>query len=241
MQDQTPKTSWINKVQEESWQAELLVSGAVIVALFYAPNFVITWLESIIYRADTFMVPFISMFSMFVMTGVYILIILLVIHFFIRAWWVAMLGLDFVFPNGVGDRPFMTMSKGVLDRYKRDLKAPKEEIKRLDDIGSLMFSVILTYLMIYFAISFWVIVIGLIMRIAYHFFPGIVEYQNYILLGLYILILIPAIKSYLRKRKKIESDEIDEKYYNFIKKQGKITYLIFYQPVTYTMTLIFSN
>lgn len=243
MHSESPaKPSWINKVQEESWQAELLVSGAVIVALFYAPSLVINWLEYFIYRADTFIAPFIGYFSLFIMTGVYILIILLVIHFILRAWWIALLGLDFVFPHGVGDKPYMTVTKGILDLYKRDFTAPQDEIKRLDKIGSLMFSIILTYIMVYIMIAFWVLVVGILLRIIYSFFPAIVDYQNYILLGLYILIFIPMIKSYFRKKKYKDNPEYaDNKMYTSMQRQGKFLYLLFYQPVTYTMTLIFSN
>lgn len=91
--------SWLQKLKEESWEAELLVSSVAIFGtfqLFDLINWVTNRFIDLLNPDQYFVGYFIVFFGLFAIS---ILISMFVIHFALRAYWVGLVGLNSVFPD----------------------------------------------------------------------------------------------------------------------------------------------
>lgn len=133
------KPKWLKKLEKESWQAELGISGAAIFATFQIPE-LFDWLEArlllslqdyALYYWDMILPMFI--FAGFVLTGIFIF------HLFIRALWIGLVGLNSVFPDG------FTANERFSKDFQRKLIADYGDIdgyiQELDRLGSGIFGV----------------------------------------------------------------------------------------------------
>ena len=130
--------AWLQKLKEESWEAELLIST---VAIFGTVQMfkLVDW--SIIYFVDTlapqdylfgFCICFISLIAVSVLATMF------VIHFMLRAYWVGLVGLNSVFPDyNLEESPY---SKIYTKKMLAILPKLKETIQEVDDICSVIFS-----------------------------------------------------------------------------------------------------
>jgi len=85
-----------------TWELEMLVSGAVLVGLFQLPPVVDGVLRHELPRFGTTLAVLLAGFGYFAVKGmVYALTVTFVVHAASRAYWVALVGLDSVFPRGV--------------------------------------------------------------------------------------------------------------------------------------------
>ncbi|GGF40764.1 hypothetical protein [Echinicola rosea] len=147
---------WLDNLQQESWQLELIISGFLIYALFSAFG---TLLENSTLAAAQENL-YSSIIAIFLVFSVFILMLNLCIHLILRGIWIAAIGLRSV----SGDinyeklklkgkfKPFLTEKVGPFDKY----------IGFLEKYSSVVFAN--TFLMIFFLFSVFV-VLGLILLI----------------------------------------------------------------------------
>jgi hypothetical protein len=137
---------WLQNLQENSWELELLISGGAVFTLIQFPDLFLNWCNSLI------PIVHISGFAVFViagLTGIKILTNGFILHLFLRSYWLSMVCLNYVFPQGINKtRPKMKFpfrTKHVSD----DLK---DQIMRVDQLCGLV---------IYCSIISTVILLGL--------------------------------------------------------------------------------
>ena len=122
-----------------TWELELLLSGAVLFALFQLPPLVesaFAWLEPRMGR-DLGVVSFMG--YVFTKTILYVLIVSFVVHLCLRAYWVALVGLDSVFPGGV--RWEHSSAGPIVQRIYRERFPPlASQISRIDNVCSVIFA-----------------------------------------------------------------------------------------------------
>jgi len=136
--------AWLKNLQENSWEVELLISGGAIFSLFQISNFYLEFMESI------------KITSHFAGTGVFIIMGMLGIkilttgffsHLFLRAIWLGMVCINYVFPKGISEK------KKNYAKPFRSKFSPNDnlyhEIQRVDRAsGLVMFFSILSLLVI---------------------------------------------------------------------------------------------
>lgn len=144
--------SWLQRLKNESWEAELLVSAVAIFAIFKSFG-VFDWIcDMFIDKLDTsqYFIGYMITFLGFLAFG--ILGALFVIHFSLRAYWIGLVGLNSVFPDySIEDSAY---SKTFTEKMMRKLPRLQDSIKNLDEICSVIFSVAFTLLMIYLYLGF---------------------------------------------------------------------------------------
>ncbi|MEM6806852.1 MAG: hypothetical protein AAF696_35955, partial [Bacteroidota bacterium] len=94
-------SGWLRKLADESWQAELIISGIAIVGALSLPELITkvsNWCFGTFAEDKFFLLGMIIMY-LYIMAGG--LIAAFLIHFFIRVLWIGMLGLSSVYPEGV--------------------------------------------------------------------------------------------------------------------------------------------
>lgn len=147
--DKMPK--WLKRVQENSWELELLISGGAIFSLFKLSDF---FQEFALTIRITNVASGLHLFTVFGMYGIKLLTIGFITHLLIRAYWVGQVCLNFAFPNGVLSRKEVSKKTPFKDVFesKDNLKSDLLEIDSIAGIA-LFLSIILTYLLVGFLIS----------------------------------------------------------------------------------------
>jgi len=140
----------LDRLQEDSWQLELLVSGFTIFGLFSAVELV----EIKIVEAQILGQVLKPFALIMVYTSCYILIFNLVIHLILRGLWIGALGLRYI----SGDIDFEVLN--YTDRFKNYLKKKivsyDKYVATLENYCSVLFAI--SFLMIFYLIAFLMIV-----------------------------------------------------------------------------------
>lgn len=147
MSTTTNTRSWLQRLKEESWEAELLVSTVAIFGTFKSfdlidsfTNTLINWLPDAYYYVVYF-IMFFGYIGLSILNGMFL------IHFVLRAYWIGLVGLSSVFPNySLEDSAY---SKIYTNKILAVLPNPKESIEKVDNLCSVIFSVGFTLLFLY--------------------------------------------------------------------------------------------
>ncbi|WP_440068207.1 hypothetical protein [Tenacibaculum discolor] len=149
----TETKGWLQRLKDESWEAELLVSAIAIFGSFklfdiigWIANFFIDFLNPSQYYIGYFI-------TFFGLIAVSILASMFVIHFFLRAYWVGLVGLNSVFPDySIEDSAY---SKIYTEKILSILPKLKDSIQKVDELCSVIFSVAFTFLLMYGYMAFF--------------------------------------------------------------------------------------
>lgn len=142
---------WLKKLQQESWELELLVSGFSILLLAKG----IDWLTNIkaFFEASlNFQIEIsniIIVFLAIVLLAVHALVLNLIIHLIFRGFWVGVVGLGSVAPNADFDK--LKYSKFFTEKLKIKVTSLDELVIRVDRISSVLFA--FAFLIIFLLIS----------------------------------------------------------------------------------------
>jgi len=147
--DNTAFKKLLNKLQEDSWQLELLISGFAIFGLFYAIEPV---KHAQIEAARGGETIFIQLFST-VRIFLYILIFNLILHVVIRGLWIGALGLRYV--SGDIDYKALNYSKKFTTYLKKKVGSFDSYIEKLENYCSLIFAI--SFLLIFYIISLTIV------------------------------------------------------------------------------------
>jgi len=149
---------WLKNLQENSWELELLVSGGAIFSLIQVSDL---FLETIGTMRITAHLPGIGIVMIVGMLGIKILTIGFIVHLILRAFWLGLVCINYVFPVGINADKL---------KHKRPFKPKhvegdmKEHIMRVDSLcGTIMFisiisAVAITGLLILFCIVIYLII-----------------------------------------------------------------------------------
>ena len=150
-QDDTQITQWLKKLQQESWQLELLVSAFTIFLLIQAMGAFYEFYEGLVYEFNLeSLLFFFYLFLGLVGLSIKALTVFLVLHLMLRGFWIGAIGLrsvqasiDF---NGLNYSPYFT------ERLKKKVVNLDNLVVMLDQICSVIFS--FSFLVISVLISF---------------------------------------------------------------------------------------
>ncbi|MEM7298969.1 MAG: hypothetical protein AAF391_11970, partial [Bacteroidota bacterium] len=131
-EEQTPK--WLQTIQLNSWEAELLISALVLYALFQVPDVLDRMSLSNFSRGSR-----IHQFTGFVETAIKMLSVGYITHILVRGIWVASVGFSYVFPKGVIEEKLKF--KG---NFKKELTHNGSLVKmvlRLEELSSMIYGI----------------------------------------------------------------------------------------------------
>jgi len=144
-------SDWIRKLQRESWELEMLTSGISIFLLFQIPSHLE---EANTYIADNFarnnLSAAVSLLLFMFHISAYVVIFNLLLHLISRGFWIGVIGLHSVFPEGV---KFEKLSYSELFNKKLKQNIPGLDVWTiyLDNVCSVIFG--FTFLIILSLIS----------------------------------------------------------------------------------------
>ncbi|MEM8847177.1 MAG: hypothetical protein AAGD17_08765, partial [Bacteroidota bacterium] len=130
--------SWLNRLKEESWEAELLVSAVAIFAVlkgFSAVDWlVIKFIDNL--DPSQYFVGYTVVVSGYLAIGV--LACMFIIHFALRAYWIGLVGLNSVFPDySLEDSAYSPI---YTEKLLQILPKLPKTINKVDELCSVIFS-----------------------------------------------------------------------------------------------------
>ncbi|WP_374603965.1 hypothetical protein [Arenimonas sp.] len=121
-----------------TWEIELLLSGATVFALVQLAGALPDWGGYLLPRLTDFWQQIVRLVLIYLQCGVILLCVAFVLHLLLRAYWVALVGMDSVYPGGLqSDR----MRGGPVGRdwVARRWTAMPDQIEQADNLSSVVF------------------------------------------------------------------------------------------------------
>ncbi|CAN5365011.1 hypothetical protein BH10BAC4_BH10BAC4_25600 [soil metagenome] len=151
---ETPQ--WLKHLQENSWEAEILISGGAIFSLFQLADGLIGALD---YIKEAMPFAGLNFGFVLIMTAVRGVTICFVIHLILRGLWIALVCLNSVYPDGINFNKIKLTGRYLEQAKKADLQ---KQILRLDNLSALIF---------FASFLFIVIIIGIIIVYGVTMYP----------------------------------------------------------------------
>ncbi len=140
----------LDRLQEDSWQLELLISGFAIFGLFYLTDPLYHYFQNARLNDNEMAIGFYRI----AILSVYILIFNLFFHVLLRALWIGSLGLRYV--SGEIEYDKLNYSEKFTTYLKKKVGSFDDYISKLENLSSLMFAI--SFLLIFYVIAFFIIV-----------------------------------------------------------------------------------
>lgn len=233
------KPKWMKILEKQSWQAELVISGAAIFGSLQLPGTINELIDfGIYYISDKTSVLF-YVFSFYLMAVAVILIVNFIIHFVLRALWIGMLGLVSVYPKGI-NHEFESYSEDYNQKIKKEFPDINQFNQRLDNLCSIMFAGTALYAMIFLSIIIAGLVLALLTNLIHSFFP---QWDfTLIFLSIAIPLLLPGMLQSIFLLKNLREKEWVKKiHFPIYKNYAKGMFNIFYTPVNYIQLTLGTN
>lgn len=153
------KPAWLKKLEEESWQAELIISGLAIYGTLLIPDLVEWLLDWCLASVDPRFFTLLYLFFIYLGIAAYMLIFIFIGHFVLRAVWIGLVGLNSVYPGGINENS-ETYARHFLQQFRADHPDQNKRIDQLDQVCSVLFALGAQLVMIFMAINVDIAIIG---------------------------------------------------------------------------------
>lgn len=247
MQNTPPEPRSFHDLEGRSWNLELIISGAAIVLATYLPEAVEDYFYyylqymSFDYSGGMYTLPIMA-YSFFKVVA-WLLIVAFVAHLVLRAFWVSLVGLMEVFPQGIRYDNIPNVSEDVSKYQEKKLGSLDAYMVRLDRLCNQIFAFAFLLALggvgvgfIYHIIfGIYQLVKGFLPDAAADFFFGLVffAFMGFALFSLVVTALIKK-KQHLSKKYGTVSARLT---YYF----GLISMPVVYKPLSYLMLAFVTN
>ena len=182
--------SWLQRLKDESWEAELLISAVAIfgtLKLFTVVDWVVNIFINSLLPSQYLMgysIAFGGLLAISILTTMF------VIHFSLRAYWVGLVGLNSVFPDyGLEDSVY---SEIYTKKMLTILPKLQKTVKQVDELCSLIYSAAFFMLLLYLYLS-------LVASLYLFLFNALSAYvsQYILLIPFFLIIVVVALQTLL--------------------------------------------
>ena len=233
---------WLKELGEQSWQAELILSGLVITGLFQMPDLFIKWVEASIIQSGEIEYIFLNLASVFFLVGIDCLIIFFGLHLLFRGIWIALLGFNSVYPDGID----VKSKNGLGEKYWQKAKEKYPDLTaynvELDANCSLIFSSATVTMIMVSSISIFILAFYQCIRFLTSIFPVIADNILPIGIGAYGVFMIVALLIQYLGKKYPDNKRVEKIVNGYGLAMGSVFSLyIFRKPVGYITSIHASN
>jgi len=234
------KPKWLRKLEQESWQAELIISGLAIFGSLQLPQAMLQLVDWVINFFDPHNYLWAYAFFIYLSFAVFFVIIAFIIHFVLRALWVGLIGLNSVFPNGINPDGGI-FNRHFMDQLMEDIPFNNDKaINQLDNFCSGIFGYCANTMLTFMALTTNILVFFLFRTLLTFVMPESIA--NIITGFIFGTLLLLLLASSLMNVKTFKDRAWVKKYhYPVFSKVTRIFYHIFYYPLTYLGFLFSTN
>lgn len=224
---------WLEKLQQESWQLELLISGLALFGIWEARSLISGFGDYIDLNVTGVLGSHINIFYLFIKISWAIFFINLLIHITVRGLWIGAIGLRYV--SGDIDYEALDYSERFEKFLIKNVGDFDDYIEKLEKLSSIIFS--FTFLLLFFFLSIMslFIFIAAMMQIGSEVFKiedeGIAVITTMSILLLTFLVFIDFIS--FGSLKRIESPIFSKVYFWIYRVVGFLTLSFLFRPLLY--------
>jgi hypothetical protein len=131
-QQKNPVPQWLQNLQDNSWEIELLISGGAVFTLLQFPELLLNFMRTVKITSD---IPGIAMSLILGMACIKILTNGFILHLLLRAFWLAMVCINYIFPQGIDGRKMHRAYPFRSRHVEGDLR---EQIMQVDRLSGLV-------------------------------------------------------------------------------------------------------
>jgi hypothetical protein len=220
----------------------LVMSGLIVTGLFQLPDLFIRWVEPSIIQSGELEFTFLKFASMIFLMGIDVLVIIFGIHLLLRGIWIALLGLNSVYPNGINTQS----TKGMGEKYWQKAKGKYPDLTaycaELDANCSVLFSS--ATVTIIFVTSFSIVILAFYKLSTYlmSVFPITANHILSVGVGIYVLYMVASLAAWYLAKKYPDNKRIEKIVTGFSDGIGALFSLyIFQKPIGYITSIQMSN
>jgi hypothetical protein len=149
MEEPAPKPpAWLQHLQENSWEAEILISGGAIFSLFQLADGLSNTLE---YLKEMVRINGLNLIFLLLMTALRGITITFILHLLLRGLWIAIVCVNAVYPLGTNYSKLKLRPEYLDPSKKVDLT---RWIVKLDELSGLIFSASFLFIIIILGVIF---------------------------------------------------------------------------------------
>ena len=222
---------WLEKLQQESWQLELLISGFALYGIYASKTFI----SELNLYGDKVSDPFlINICTSFLQVGWKIFFINLLVHVILRSLWIGAIGLRYV--SGEIDYEQLNYSQKFTAYLEKKVGDYDDFIERLERICSVLFSyTFLLFLLFLSAILYFIV--GMLPFILFdqEEMTGIAHYLNVLWFYPYLLFGVVTFVDFISLGgiKRVKDNFISKLFMPIYRFYSTITLSFLYRPLIY--------
>ncbi len=232
--------SWFERLEAESWSAELIISGAAIYGSFQLPSAFNQLINYCLLHFSDDILTILYLVSTYITLAITILMVNFVLHFVLRSLWVGLIGLASAYPQGV-NMESESYSKSYLQQLKADFGDLRAYNEKIDKACSIIFAFSFSVSMVFLSIAVVVMAGAGVAYLLHQLLPKIgIQTLFFSILG---LIVLPSFLGGLLNLKSLrEKDWVQIIHYPLmVRRIGRLMFHIFYQPVYYINSIFTTN
>lgn len=135
------EAQWLQTVEQNSWQIEILISGGLLITLYHIPDIINNWMTKVVTDSQlTTSILLIFLMSLIVSKA---LLIGFGANLLFRASWLASLGVHYAFPKGI-DYNNLEYSEEIKNRLSHKYR-PTAKVLYLERLSSLSYSLAIVF------------------------------------------------------------------------------------------------
>ena len=226
-------SKWLEQLQQESWQLELLISGLAILGIWESKSLLDDFTQNMELNTSAALSEYINIILYFVRISWTIFLINLISHVFVRGLWIGAIGLRYV--SGDIDYDELNYSERFEKFLERKVGSFDSYIERLEKFSSVIFS--FTFLLVFFFMSILALILFFITlaEIAQSWFPGNEQYVMLPCLILYLLMFLTVFVDFISFGflKRIKNPRFSKFYFWIYRIAGVLTLSFLYRPLLF--------
>ncbi|MGB0931008.1 MAG: hypothetical protein ACPGVB_09550 [Chitinophagales bacterium] len=138
--EKSAKPDWITTLERESWQPELLISGLAIFAAMQFPALIADLQLYLAFNFDKEMFMYATILTSYLSIASYAIAINFSIHFALRVFWIGVLGLMSVYPEGIDYENYPYGGKKFVGKLRQKLTTLEDFSIQIDRVCSIIFA-----------------------------------------------------------------------------------------------------
>ena len=223
-------SEWLEKLQQESWQLELLISGFALFGIFAAKPLILDLQIYIELNSDGTLYSVLSQLNAILWFGRLIFLINLLTHVILRGLWIGAIGLRYV--SGDIDYKKLNYSQSFTNFLKKGIGSYDDYIEKLEKICSVLFAYTFLLFLLFFSLVLFLVFFAVYSTALHSIFPDLVANTfKTIFLVAGGIVFIDIIS--LGRLKRIKNKFFQKYYYFIYRFIGFITLSFLYRPLLY--------
>ncbi|MCB0550595.1 MAG: hypothetical protein KDD19_23700 [Phaeodactylibacter sp.] len=233
------KPKWLRRLEQESWQAELVISGVAIFGSLQLPGWINGGIGFAISHFSQEYLDFLRFVFTYALVGSQLLIFNFILHFSMRTLWIGMVGLASVFPAGLNPETDK-FSQDYFSKLKRLFPDINAFNRRLDDQCSTIFAIAAITVLSMASISIFLLGAMGIGHLAHKAYPAW-PFPYYVYTIMAVFLAVSLAQGMLSHKAIREKEWVKRVHFPVFKGTSILLFNLFFKPANYIFLTFYTN